>query len=127
MRRSALIICSTGLVGHDLLKLLLVVSAAGSSLHALSFYARVKALMEQDVSSLGYPVAEILRPSLLLGARAESRPVERVAQRLAPLMPGPLRKYRPVSASQVAAAMIELARRGEVGVHIRHVPLDTAA
>ncbi len=127
MRRSALTVCSTGLVGHDLLKLLLVVSAAGSSLHALSFYARVKALMEQDVSSLGYPVVEILRPSLLLGARAESRPVERVAQRLAPLMPWPLRKYRPVSAPQVAAAMLELARRDEAGVHIRHLPLDTAA
>lgn len=110
---------------------LLVVSAVGSSLRALSFYSRVKALMERDVSQLGYDVVEILRPSLLLGAREESRPGERAAQRLslvlAPLMSGPLRKYRPVSANQVAVAMLDLARRGESGMHIRHLPFETAA
>ncbi len=109
---------------------LLVVSAAGSSLRALSFYSRVKALMERDVSQLGYDVVEILRPSLLLGARVELRPGERAAQRLAPaltpLMSGPLHKYRPVSATQVAVAMLDLARRGEPGVHIRHLPFETA-
>ena len=107
---------------------LLVVSAAGSSATSLSFYSRVKARMEQAVSGLGYDSVEILRPSLLLGERAESRPAERAAQRvaplLAPLLPGPLRRYQAVSAEAVAAAMLELARRGQAGVHIRHLPVE---
>lgn len=107
---------------------LLLVSAAGSSMTSLSFYSRVKACMEQEVAALGYDTVEIVRPSLLLGQRAESRPAERVAQRLAPLLialtPGLLRRYRPVAAEDVAAALLVLARRGEPGVHIRHLPID---
>lgn len=109
----------------------MVVSAAGSSLHSPSFYSRVKARMEQDVAALGYPVVEILRPSLLLGARQQTRPGEQAAQRLAPalapLLPGPLRRYRPVSAAQVAQAMLELARQDRPGVHIHHFPLEPHA
>lgn len=105
----------------------LVVSAAGTSARALSFYSRVKARMEQDVAALGFPALHILRPSLLLGERAESRPAERLGQIAAPLL-APLlpRKYRAIEGAAVAQAMLVLARRQQRGHHIHHLPLDAA-
>lgn len=106
----------------------LVVSAVGAGEHALAFYSRVKGRMETAVSALGFAAVQILRPSLLLGERAEHRVGEAFAQRLAPalarLARGPLRRYRPVSADEVAEAMLRLALRGEPGVHVHHLPLS---
>lgn len=91
----------------------IVVSAVGSHPRALSFYSRAKARMEAGVSALDFEAVHILQPSLLLGARAEQRPAEALGQRLAPwigpLLRGPLRAYRPVSAAQVAERMIDCA------------------
>lgn len=104
-----------------------VVSAAGASARSPAFYSRVKARMEQAVGEIPFAAAHILRPSLLLGAREEFRAAERLGQKFAPLlalfMPGPLKKYRPVQASAVAAAMVELALSDATGVHIHHLPL----
>ncbi len=109
-------------------KKFLVVSAAGSSLRSPSFYSRVKARMEQAVGDAGLETVHILRPSLLLGERAEFRPGEWLAQKLSPLLSrlldGPLKKYRPISAEAVADAMIVLAKMEDPGVHIHHLPLD---
>lgn len=78
-----------------------------------NFYLRVKGETERDVQALGLARLELFRPSLLIAPRAESRPLERVAQAvspfLAPLMAGPLRRYRPVEAGILAAAMIRAA------------------
>lgn len=105
----------------------LVVSAAGSSLKSPSFYSRVKARMEQAVQLLGYPTTHILRPSLLLAQREESRPGEWLSQKLAPLLNpllgGSLAIYRAVPAETVAAAMLTLALRHLSGTHIHHLPL----
>jgi hypothetical protein len=61
-------------------------------------------------------------PSLLLGERQEFRLGERIAERVAKifsfLFVGPLRKYRPIAASVVAAAMIAAAKRNLAGVNI---------
>jgi uncharacterized protein YbjT (DUF2867 family) len=104
----------------------LVVSAVGASLRSPAFYSRVKARMERSVAETGYAAVHILRPSLLLGERNESRPVEDVAQMLAPLLnplfPDKLLKYRPVEADDVASAMLALALRPSSGVHIHHYP-----
>ncbi len=109
-------------------KKFLVVSSAGASAKSPAFYSRVKARMEQAVSDVELETVHILRPSLLLGDRPEFRPGERLAQWLAPLysplLVGPLKRYRPITATEVAAAMIVLAARPEVGVHIHHLPLD---
>jgi uncharacterized protein YbjT (DUF2867 family) len=105
----------------------LVVSAVGASRHSLAFYSRVKGRMEAAVSALGYPAVHILRPSLLLGERAQPRPAEDAAQRLmpriSPLLRGPLARYRAVAGSDVAEAMQRLALRGSPGVHVHHLPL----
>jgi len=104
----------------------LVVSAVGASLRGPAFYSRVKGRMERSVAEAGYATVHILRPSLLLGARRESRLAEDIAQKLSPLLSplfsGRLSQYRPVQAEEVAAAMLTLALRPATGVHIHHYP-----
>jgi uncharacterized protein YbjT (DUF2867 family) len=105
----------------------LVVSAVGASTRSPAFYSRVKARMEQAVADVDFDAVHVLRPSLLLGARDERRAAEDLAQRLAPLLlplfVGPLKKYRPVRADDVAMAMETLALRPSKGVQIHHLPL----
>jgi len=107
-------------------KQFLVVSAVGASLRSPAFYSRVKARMERGVRETGYATVHILQPSLLLGARQESRPAEQIGQKLSPLLApllfGVLARYRPVRAGAVAAAMLALALRPTTGVHIHHYP-----
>ncbi|MES2683111.1 MAG: NAD(P)H-binding protein [Pseudomonadota bacterium] len=105
----------------------LVVSSVGAALKGASFYLRVKARMEQAVLDLGYQSAHILRPSLLIAKRRESRRVEWLAQKLAPLvdplLQGKLGIYRTARAEDVAAAMLTLALRQTPGGHTHHLPL----
>lgn len=104
----------------------LVVSAVGASRASPAFYSRTKARMEQALRLLGYESLHILRPSLLLGERHESRPMEQLAQRMAPLLAplarGALAKYRPVSANDVAAAMHAYALAEQRGVQVHEAP-----
>jgi uncharacterized protein YbjT (DUF2867 family) len=106
---------------------LIVVSALGASRWSPSFYSRVKARMEAQVSALGFDAVHIMQPSLLLGDRSERRVAERAAQRIAPyvgaLMVGPLAQARPVAVDELAAAMIAVAASGLRGVHRHRLPL----
>lgn len=109
----------------------LVVSAVGASTRAPAFYSRVKGEMEETVARLPFRGVHIFRPSLLLGHREEFRPAERVAiLALAPIslaLVGPLRRYRPIAASTVAAGMVETAKRDAAGVHVHEFDSITAA
>ena len=95
----------------------LLVTAGGADPSSRVFYNRVKGEVEGAVAGVGYPRTVILRPSLLLGEREESRPGERVAEwvmrPLGPLMRGPLARYRPVEAERVARAMVRRAMGAE--------------
>jgi len=108
-------------------KRFLVVSAVGASERSTVFYSQVKGRMESAVRQLPFEAVHIVRPSLLLGERAESRPGEKlgaiVAPLLAPLLVGPLAKYRAVSAEDVAAALLQLARSPAKGAQVHHLPL----
>lgn len=102
----------------------LVVSAVGARANSPVHYLRVKGRMEQAVADVGFAATHILQPSLLLGARAQLRPLERCAQRCAPLLsralPDALAAWRPVPAADVAARLIELAQLDRSGTY-RHV------
>jgi len=93
----------------------LMVSALGADAQSRVFYNRVKGEVETDIRAIGLPKVWFFRPSLLVGDRAESRPGERigiaVGKVIAPLMLGPLRRYRPISVDTVAAAMVYAATR----------------
>jgi uncharacterized protein YbjT (DUF2867 family) len=97
----------------------LVVSAVGSDPGSRIFYNRAKGDMEARVRRAALRAVWILRPALLLGSRDEIRPGERLAEvllaPLSPLMLGPLRRYRPVHARDVAAAMLALATSDGTG------------
>jgi len=63
-----------------------------------------------------------VRPSFLLGARAQERAAEAVALRVAhlirPLLIGPLRKYAPVDAFAVARTLAGAAATAPAGITI---------
>ena len=100
----------------------LLVSSLGANPKAPFFYSRVKGETEAAIAALPFEAKQIFRPSILLGARAESRPGERagiVAMRGASfLMVGPMRKYRPIAAATVAEAVVRVARKAPRGVNI---------
>lgn len=92
----------------------ILVSSAGADRHARSRYLRVKAETEDAVIKLHLKRLDVLRPGLLVGRRAEHRPLERFAMLATPLtdrlMLGGARKYRSVKADVLAQAIFGLAR-----------------
>ena len=92
-----------------------LVSAMGADPKSRIFYNRVKGEAERDVAALGWPGLTVVRPSLLLGERAERRLGEEVGKRLAFLAP---RKWKPIAARKVAAAMVRAAKEGRPGVRV---------
>ena len=100
----------------------LVVSAMGANPKSLIFYNKIKGNMEAAVSTLGYPSVDIFRPSLLLGKRKEVRMGEQVGEKVmgifAPMMKGPLEKYRPIEAEVVARAMVNRGLHPKAGTFI---------
>ncbi len=88
----------------------LMVSSLGADARSTVFYSRVKGETERDIAAIGLSRVVFMRPSLLLGDRHERRPAERVGgfvgSMIAPLLLGPFRRYRPIHADDVAAAML---------------------
>lgn len=92
-----------------------VVSAIAADAKSRIFYNRVKGEAERALADVGFERLTIFRPSLLLGHRPESRPAEDMGQLagrlLGPLMVGPLSRFRPVPAADVARAMVNAEMR----------------
>jgi uncharacterized protein YbjT (DUF2867 family) len=90
-----------------------VVSSLGADPHSSIFYSRTKGEMEEAVLAFKLRNTYILRPSLILGDRKEKRMAESIASsffRIAgPLMIGPLKKYAPNKATDIAKAMLAVA------------------
>lgn len=93
----------------------LLVSALGADPRSRVFYNRVKGELEAALSALPLPALSIVRPSLLLGDRAEFRLGEVLAKPFALLVLG---RYRPVHARDVAAALVRLAREDAPGKRV---------
>ena len=93
-----------------------VVSAMGADPRSRVFYNRVKGELEAELARLPFVTNVVVRPSLLVGARAEFRAGERVAlallRPLSPLLPA---RYRPVSANVVARALLVCAKSAMPG------------
>jgi uncharacterized protein YbjT (DUF2867 family) len=99
-----------------------IVSALGASRSSPFFYSRVKGEVEEGLRQMGWPSLAILRPSVIAGERAESRPLERVSEQLLRLAPA---TWRPVPARDIAGAMIAVALREPSGVTVvesRQIP-----
>ena len=76
-------------------------------------YVKFKGLVEEELKRLNFSKLGILRPSFLIGKRKENRVGEKIGiltfSVLSPLLFGPFKKMRPISAENVAKAMIKIA------------------
>lgn len=98
------LVVDTAIAGQRLgAKHLLVVSAHGANMHSPFFYNRVKGEMENALQKQGWPRLTLIRPSLLLGERENSRAGESLMTPLFRLLPG---NWRAVAARDVAAVML---------------------
>ena len=100
-----------------------VVSARGADPQSILFYNQVKGQMEEDLKKVGFDKLIIMRPSLLIGERAEERPLEYLAQqaylKFHKLFPNFNWSAQPVLAEQVAKAMLNSATKPRAnGVYI---------
>lgn len=97
------LVVDSGLSGLRLgAKQMLVVSAHGANRHSPFFYNRVKGEMENALRHQGWPRLTLVRPSLLLGDRAQTRPGESLMAPLFSLLPG---NWRSVTARDVARCL----------------------
>jgi uncharacterized protein YbjT (DUF2867 family) len=92
----------------------LIVTAVGADAKSSVFYNRVKGEAEEALAQVGFPRGlRVVRPSLILGERAERRPAERAAMAVMGatrgLFVGPLTKYRAIDAAAIARAMLRAA------------------
>ncbi|MDP7197232.1 MAG: oxidoreductase, partial [SAR202 cluster bacterium] len=86
---------------------------------SIIFYNRVKGLLEESLEDIGFEEFHILRPSLLLGKRTETRPTEYISK----LIMDPLSflipwKYRPIHANSISKTIKCLIRENKSGKHI---------
>lgn len=88
---------------------LAVVSSIGANAKSASHYQRCKGLMEKEVEALGFDQIIFAQPGPLSGDREVTRKDEQFLQSvmkyLRPLMIGGLKKYIPISGTEVALAL----------------------
>ncbi|MEK4228213.1 NAD(P)H-binding protein [Solibacillus sp. FSL H8-0538] len=99
-------------IGH-----FIVISAMGASEKSFVYYNRVKGKLQDQLIAMDFPQLSIVQPSLLTGNRTERRIGEKAGEKLlnvmGPLLIGPGKKYRSISAEQVALAMKVIALHGK--------------
>lgn len=87
-----------------------LISSLGADASSGNFYTEMKGETENDVKKLNIKSLHIYQPSFLDGNRQEKRPVEKMMiqfmRLINPLLIGPAKKYRSISAIKVAQAML---------------------
>lgn len=100
----------------------LLVSSMGANPESRFLYPRVKGELAATLRTVSLAGVHIFRPSFLQGRRRERRIMERIGSGVlsagAPLLVGPLRRWRPVHAATVARAMVRVAVDGAPGYHV---------
>lgn len=91
----------------------LQVSAIGASARSPVFYSRVKGELESALKALRFPSLSLFHPSMLMGDREESRPLEEISIKVTrvinPLLLGPLKPYRGIEDDTLARALVNKA------------------
>jgi uncharacterized protein YbjT (DUF2867 family) len=101
-----------------------LVSALGANAKSSIFYTKLKGETEQGIITLDLQHTYIFRPSIILGDRKESRPMEKVFigifKLINPLFVGSLSKYKGIEAEDIAKAMVKSADQLDQKVKIVH-------
>ncbi|MFT7185536.1 MAG: hypothetical protein ACI84K_000916 [Pseudohongiellaceae bacterium] len=90
-----------------------LVSSHGANPKSLSYYLKMKGELEDKLSKYSYPHISIARPGLLKGEREEFRLLEHLSGFFMNQMPGNYKAIKPID---VAAALIEAANNGNIGL-----------
>lgn len=100
-------------------KIFVLVSSVGANSKSNNFYLKLKGEVEEAIKASGMESVHIMRPSVLLGDRKDSRPLEKIGQPLMKafsfLLPS---KYKPIQAKLVAKAMLAASKKNEKGFFI---------
>lgn len=99
-----------------------LVSSVGANANSSNFYLKIKGEVELGIQALGFERCIIYRPSMLIGARNESRPMEKVGQFLIPVFDlftfrG---KYHSIHATCLAHVMVS--KQVQPGSYLLHFP-----
>ena len=88
-----------------------LISAAMANERSKIFYTRVKGELERDIKKLPFQYIHIIQPGMLIGDRNENRPFEKLGTPILQFLNklGILKKQKPIHASIVAQAMINVA------------------
>lgn len=99
-----------------------LISAIGASTSARIFYSKLKGEIEVALSALKFTNAYIYQPSILIGSRTESRPMEYLSQKLCPFfdlfMIGKLNDYHSISAKTIAQCIHRNLGNEKEGYHV---------
>jgi uncharacterized protein YbjT (DUF2867 family) len=105
-------------------KAVFLVSAIGANAKSSIFYTRTKGETEQDIINQNFDHTYIFRPSMILGDRKESRPIEKVFigifKFINPLFMGGMSKYKGIEARDIAKSMVNSAKQLNEKVKILH-------
>ena len=100
----------------------LLVSSVGANAGSGNFYLALKGETETAVLRQPIPTICIMRPSILLGKRSESRPGELIGKAVMRFfswfLPGSSQKYKAIHAADVAGAMLQVSQKKQPGKFI---------
>ena len=100
----------------------LMISASGANENSKIFYSKVKGEADKALMTLDFRHLVIFRPSLLIGQRQESRPLEslsiEIAKGLSPFLPQAIKKRAMTSVEELAEKMKEEAKLRRTGLSI---------
>lgn len=100
---------------------LVLLSSVGANSASKNVYLRVKGETEDALRTTSFAAVDIIQPGLLLGSRAQVRPLEFAGQIVMPLvnlfLHGEAVRFRGIAADTVARAMIGAARSGRKSVN----------
>ncbi len=100
-------------------KKFILVSSVGANSSSKNFYLNLKGKSEEDIIATGMEQIHIMQPSMLLGKRNESRPLEFFAQKtmrpISKIMIGSMEKYRAIEGINLAKAMVMASKKTAEG------------
>lgn len=96
-----------------------LVSSVGANSKSNNFYLKLKGETDEAVKASGIKIIHIMRPSVLLGERNESRLGEKFGKAVLTafsfLTPS---KYKPIQGKDVAKAMLAVSKKNEEGYFV---------
>lgn len=106
--------CAAQIAKQNGVSKLVLVSSPNANSRSASFYLRMKGELDNAVSALRFDQCILIKPSIIDAERPEGRLGEKMGSALLHTLTkwvSPLHKYRPISAKQLATAIISSAQK----------------